>query len=192
MNMELFELESKLLYSMIVAGKSANFADKAIAEFLKNLSWGKPFTETPFEMLRKCDHHIIGLHLLASKTGNYTKLEKAIKGLLEAKFDLNTVKPEQLETIHGIGPKTSRFFIIWSRPHEQYAALDVHVLRWLAALGHKVPRNTPQDTKVYLKLEKIFLEEAAKLGKTARELDKEIWEAGAGRTQETATPELKL
>jgi thermostable 8-oxoguanine DNA glycosylase len=79
--------------------------------------------------------------------------------------------------IHGIGPKTSRFFILWTRPHERYAALDVHILRWLRGLGHNAPRSTPNGRK-YGELEKIFLSEADKRGLSPGELDAQVWEAG--------------
>ena len=87
--------------------------------------------------------------------------------------------PEELEEIHGIGPKTSRFFIMWTRPGANYAALDTHILKWLALRGHKVPKSTPSGKK-YKEIEKIFLREAAELGMSPQELDTIIWKSFSG------------
>lgn len=187
-----FDRQAKLLYGLIVAGKSANFADKALKAFLSRLTdWLRYNQSTrktlPLDMLRLLTKEAIDSALHISKTGNYVKLNKAIADIREMRdLDLRTVIPEQLEKIHGCGPKTSRFVICWIRPEEPYAILDVHVLRWMASLGYTVPRQTPQNPKLYACIEKMFLDEAAKRGKTPRELDMEIWEAGAGRIQEKA------
>lgn len=181
------EHQSRLIYAMIVAGKSANFADKAMKAFLEKIFASvsaQSRRPLPFEAIALADliPGKLSECLTAAKTGNYTKLAKGIRELIKAKPDLWSITPEGLERFHGIGPKTSRFFVMWIRPHEVYAALDVHVLRWLRSKGHKAPKATPTGAK-YAALEKIFIEEARKLGKTPRELDSEIWEAGAGRTQ---------
>jgi thermostable 8-oxoguanine DNA glycosylase len=169
-----WQVEASLLYSLIVAGKSAKFADAKtallLAYCLKN--------EMPFEMLRrKSFDHTLNEALRTIKAGNYTKLTKAFEEIAWKELYLETCTPQQLEEIHGIGPKTSRFFIMWIRPNEKYAALDVHVLRWLRSIGVKAPKSTPNGKK-YAELEQIFLTEAAKRSKTPRELDLEIWEAG--------------
>lgn len=189
------EVQAKLLYSMIVAGKSANFADKAtrtlltIASQMAKVTYGKI---QPFDLFQQLTSKQLMYCLRKARTGNYTKLWKAI-GCVNTAFatkslDLMTCAPEELEKIHGIGPKTSRFFIMWIRPEEKFAALDVHVLRWLRAKGHDAPKSTPQSTKQYRRLELIFLDYAKQMKKTPRDLDYEIWTAGAGRVQEAALP----
>jgi thermostable 8-oxoguanine DNA glycosylase len=84
-----------------------------------------------------------------------------------------------LEQIYGIGPKTSRFFILWTRPNASFAALDRHILRWLREKGYQVSK-TPPTGKRYCELENIFLEEARQLNKSARQLDSEIWSTASG------------
>jgi thermostable 8-oxoguanine DNA glycosylase len=54
-----------------------------------------------------------------------------------------------------------------------------------------VPKSTPQSSKQYARLEKLFIEAAHSQKKTPRQLDIEIWEAGSGRTQNTPLPKLK-
>lgn len=189
-----YEREARLIYSIIVAGKSADFADKATKAFLDELhkfdgKRGKK-KRLPFFICRWMNVPSIEECARRARTGNYSKLAKACYELGEKQFDLVTCQPHHLETIHGIGPKTSRFFIMWIRPLESYAALDVHVLRWMAALGYpNVPKATPQNWKEYSRLERAFIAEAHKRHITPRALDIQIWEAGAGRTQQTALPE---
>ena len=195
---EEFIRQTKLLYSIIVAGKSANFTDAAVRKFIDALSTrlGDPIpTPLPFDMCHQLDTAAIQTCAMVARTGNYTKLVKAIQGVVEALLrglDLKTCKPEDLEEIHGIGPKTSRFFIMWCRPEEEYAALDVHVLRYLKAAGvPRVPKLTPSAGKEYTRLEKLFIQMAHDRGMTPRQLDVQVWEAGAGRTQATPLPPEK-
>jgi hypothetical protein len=168
------ELQCRLIYAIIVAGKSARFAENAIRKLFSE------HDESPFKLIRTWwDRHTLESHLRMAKTGNYGKLVKALPALAWSDIDLRTCTPADLEIVHGIGPKTSRFFILWTRPDARYAALDVHILRWLGKKGYKVPKNTPQSTKAYAVLEKAFLDEAEKLGLSPAELDKQVWMAGA-------------
>lgn len=185
------ELQARLIYSIIVAGKNANFADKAIRKLLLECAKenrSTPFTVLPFNLFGLLNELQLRACVIRASTGNYNKLCRAIRQIIAANLNLETVTPEELEGIQGIGHKTSRFFIIWTRPYERYAALDVHVLRYLKELGYDVPRSTPSNDVVYRKIEGWFLSVADGLGITPRELDKRVWEKGAGRTQETALP----
>lgn len=173
---DLHSRQLKLIYALIVAGKSARFAnDKIAALFHKEPKGCLPFTSI------KCwiEQGALRERLEEVGTGNYTKLDKALREIVEANLDLATCTPQELEDLPGIGPKTSRFFILWTRPNEQYAALDVHILRWMREQGYDAPRGTPQSPALYAQLERAFLAEAHKRGMTPRELDLLIWEAGA-------------
>lgn len=168
--MEVRELEARLLYAIIVAGKSARFTEGVMQRLgLWSLD--------PFYILRSwIRRDMLRDQLRNARSGNYRKIERAFREIVISGIDLRSCTPEELEKVHGIGPKTSRFFILWTRPHERYAALDVHVLRWLRGLGHDAPRSTPNGRK-YRELEKIFLSEADKRGLSAGDLDSKIWEA---------------
>jgi thermostable 8-oxoguanine DNA glycosylase len=190
-----WERQARLIYSIIVAGKSANFADAATRKLLGN-SDVLPFNQVKSWITEESQGgRKLADKLREARVGNYTKIEGALRGIIEAVsrgFDLTVCTPQELETIHGIGPKTSRFFIMWTRPEEEFAALDVHVLRWLREQGYDAPKATPSSKKKYSELERAFVAEAHKRGMTARELDEQIWVAGAGRTQETTTAEPSL
>jgi hypothetical protein len=171
-----WECEAKLIYSVIVAGKSATFADaktKWLLEFKQN-------DEMPFDILRRLiSEGRLRVVLQEIRTGNYTKLDTCFTMLAKTPIDFEHCTPADLEKIHGIGPKTSRFFIMWIRPDAKFAALDVHVLRWLNSMGVKAPRSTPAGGAVYARLEQAFLAEAERRGLTPRQLDLQIWEAGS-------------
>jgi len=170
------ELQLKLLYSIIVAGKSAKFAENVIEKLFS-------YSEMePFLILKDWDrYNILEIKLRAARTGNYNKTAQCIRELITSNINLSTCTPEDLENIHGIGPKTARFFLLWTRPDSNYAALDVHILRWLRSLGYKAPKQTPSGKK-YKKLENIFLKEAKKRNMTPAKLDYMIWEEGSGYT----------
>lgn len=172
------ELQSRLIYAMIVAGKSAAFADKATKAFLSH----RRADELPFEMVvRTIQLDTLDRDLRRARTGNYTKLKGALTWIAVHghEMDLSKATPEELEFIPGVGPKTSRFFILWTRPDARYAALDVHILRWLRAEGYLAPWTTPGDQEKYRHWEQVFLAEADKRGLTPAVLDAQIWEAGA-------------
>lgn len=164
---EKWVLQYKLIYSCIVAGKSAKFAETVMDKLF-------PETNTlPFDLILTWGKHGVLLDILKeARTGNYTKLGHCLSQIIQ--LDPATCTIEDLEAIRGIGPKTSRFFMLWTRENAQYAALDTHVLKFLRELGYNAPKSTPTGKK-YRELEKVFLEEAARRGKTPRELDAEVW-----------------
>lgn len=162
------ELQWKLIYSILVAGKSAKFVDGKMQILFSE-------TDMPFEIIKMyiCVNQLEWL-LRDCKTGNYTKLLKCLPEIV--KLDPATCTLEDLEKIHGIGPKTSRFFMLWTRPGFRAAALDTHVLKWFRDNGFKnVPKTTPSSRKIYEQWEELFLYIADKMRMTPRELDEKIW-----------------
>lgn len=168
------ELQCRILYAIIVAGKSARFAEQAF----KRLFGTQP--NLPFNMIRTwISEGVLFQKLQAARVGNYHKIEKAYTQLVSTQIDLASCLPEELEKIHGIGPKTSRFFILWTRPSARYAVLDVHVLRWMNHAGCVVPKSTPNKV-MYARIEKQFLEIVDRLGLTPRQVDEQVWMQGSG------------
>jgi len=179
--METGERQARLIYALIVAGKSAKFADRKTRDLLTPRKKG----ELPFNLLKRLkEEGRLTERLVTVKTGNYYKLTTAFEYLAKnwKSISLETCSPQDLEKIPGVGPKTSRFFIMWTRPEEKYAALDTHVLRWLRAQGYLAPFSTPTTTKSYAKWEEIFLKEAVKRKMKPSELDAQIWEEGSRTT----------
>lgn len=173
--MRLDQLQCRLLYAMIVAGKSAEFANEAFQKFIA----GCPARRTPFNWIASLNDKELLKRLKQAKTGNYGKLVRGYRELVNARLDLRHCGVDELERIHGIGPKTSRFWILWTRPGARHAALDVHVLRWLKQQGYDAPKATPASSKTYAYLEEAFIKEAESRGLTPRALDYQIWKAGS-------------
>ncbi len=172
------ELEEFLLFSIMVAGKSADQTAKKLDSFLfvtmglmTPLSW--------VEHLLNLENGIsankpLMVCMQNHKLGQYDRLYKAFKGIVQFKGKLKDVTVQDLESVHGIGAKTARFFVLHSRPDQQLAVLDTHILRWLNDQGVKAPKATPSGKK-YQDLERIFLQLAKEKGMSPADLDLQIW-----------------
>src|SRR5271157_1852760 len=175
------QLEQFLLFSIAVAGKTANTVDKQLTRFLE-MGGGK-------SPLRIVQNMIMtgGLRrsLKKARLGRYNVLDKAYRQLVQdvlvlKTLNLRTCTVDQLERVHGVGPKTARFFIMYTQPGVPVAALDTHVLKFLAIyagrVGYKgsVSVSTPSGKK-YKELEKAFLLICLLLEIEASVLDTIIW-----------------
>jgi thermostable 8-oxoguanine DNA glycosylase len=172
------QLEEFLLFSIAVAGHNAIGTAAAVERFIKGLT--KPGNDSLFDLIATFASQY-GMDQLAASIqraglGCYSQRARSFLELAKAGLDLRACQPSELETVFGIGKKTSRFFVMYTRPAaSQWAVLDVHILRWLQEQGHDVPSTTPRG-KRYDEIEGIFLEEARQRGLTTLELDKQIWQ----------------
>lgn len=175
------ELEEFMLFSIVVAGKNAFVQANKLDEFINKFHGGG---YTPFGVIRTMDMDgTLDFFLRSVKMGQYNRVGTAFRGLAhffryndasDRHSPLKDVPIKYLETFKGIGMKTARFFVMHTRPHQQHACLDTHILRWLGQKGHIVPKTTPQGDK-YLALEKVFLDYCNQMGKLPAELDLAIW-----------------
>ena len=184
-----YELEEYLLFAIVVAGKKASTQAKLLQQFLythADFTLGRP--DTPFDKIRMLirSGEIRGSHaglleaVKNSKLGQYTRLTRCFTELIEAVdrgLDIRTCSPEELERIHGIGFKTSRFFIVHSRPNVRAAVIDTHILKFLKDVvkADGVPISTPGAANVYRRLENQFLDYIGDLNPA--EVDLAIWTA---------------
>lgn len=171
-NMNDYELQEVLLFWVCVAGKTANVISKRLDNILN--SWGCNKNKMPFDVIKKLDKDKLGIILKENGIGCFNLKARAMKELADSGLNLRTCSADDLEKITGIGMKTSRCFIIHSRRNALYAGLDTHILKHLSLKGYDVPKSTPSK-KMYLELEKIFVDMALSLGKTVAEYDLEIW-----------------
>lgn len=170
------ELEEFLMFAVMVAGKNS----KTTAKKLHELLCDAPEDCSPFEYLQALQNtNSDGIEnaLRKHKVGQYTRISRAFFQMLRFNGErLKTVSLDLLENVSGIGPKTARFFLVHSRPNQNFAVLDVHILRWLNKYCYVPCRYTSTPpSKAYKALEKIFLEIAAKLKMTSAALDLEVW-----------------
>lgn len=175
-----WELQARLIFSVIVAGKNAKFAEEAIRKLL-------PMDEMPFDVIKRYGADL-RKKLELARTGNYTKLCNCLPGLVQ--LNPRTCTLAELEAINGIGPKTSRFFVLWTGRDIPCAALDVHILRFLRELGYSAPKSTPPAGPEYSRLEQLFLREAKKRKLSPNRLDWLVWEAYSSK-DEKAVAKLK-
>jgi len=181
-------IEAFIVFCICVAGKHGPATEKRVEEFLRGCST----TLTPFHYIHTLVYRgKLELRLRQVKMGQYRKITRALTEMVDAcywgKLNLYTCSIEDLEAIHGIGPKTSRFFLLRTRPNPRVAALDVHILHWLHDLGYNVPKHTPQSGKQYRRVEAIFLEEADKRRTDPSELDRQVWRKYSTGVGEIAT-----
>lgn len=175
--MEEAGLQRKLVYCVVVAGKNAGFASRVVDKLFPKVVPRGFECHDPFSLIDYWHRHgLLTRKLREAKTGNYLKLSKCLPEVAKLRGRLGSVSVEELQGIHGIGPKTARFFVAWTRPGTRVAVLDVHVLRWLRENGFEgVPKSTPQSGRAYGRWEAVFLRCAEAMGLACWELDQQIW-----------------
>ena len=169
------DLELFAIFAVCVAGKKAQqTADKVNDHFRDTETPTKRLT--PFETIKSLVKiRVFGAYLQMAKVGQYKRIYRALRDLAESGIDLKTCTVEDLEAIHGIGPKTSRFIVMHSRPNQRLATLDTHILRWMRDQGIETPKATPQSKKLYKELEQKFLTLCDKRAILPSQLDLKIW-----------------
>jgi hypothetical protein len=173
------ELEELLLFSVAVAGKTAKIVEKQLEYFLSLERRGM----TPFAKIRNMvQDKILLKNLKKSKIGKYSMLTKAYKELAFANIDLHKCEVKDLERFTGIGPKTSRFFILHTRQTARVAVLDTHILKWMSTFMPNVPKSTPSKKK-YLQLEQQFLDYCDTANIEPAKLDLIIWNEKSRKVQ---------
>lgn len=181
-NHNTIELEEKIIFSVLVAGKNAMTTSRCCDNFLKKahqascVKW-----MNPFECLRKFNSDEISVMLRENGIGCQTYKSKSLYELVNSNLNLKTCTVEDLEKIFFIGPKTARMFILHTRPNVDVAVLDVHILRFLADKGvESVPKSTPTGKK-YIKLEEKFLTFAKESGMNSADFDLYLWKKYSGK-----------
>lgn len=169
-NMTDCALQEVLIFWICVSGKTAATIAKGVDKLLTNLEGA-----CPFEKVKRFGYEKLSQRLKECGIGCYNLKAKSIWELVNNNIDLRTCTLEDLESIYGIGYKTSRCFLMHSRRNAQCAGLDTHILKFLKNKGHDVPSSTPGSKKKYLEIEQLFLNHVNSSGKTPAEFDLDIW-----------------
>ena len=174
------ELESFWIFCILVAGKNSDTTSRLVTKLLKNRG-----DKTPFEFIRSLKLTELRNYLVAHKTGQYDRIRKAL--FFSAKLDLRTCTRDVLMDIHGVGPKTARFFLLHTREFCDEVVLDTHILRWMRErCGIKeAPKNTPQNPEKYAQYAGLckYLMETHYPGLTLAQADLMIWTEMSGRLE---------
>ena len=180
-NLTYDELEERILFWVCAAGKNGKTAAKCLNKFLTDLS---TYGDTPFESIFNYmllsplvkTAPILEEKLKCCGIGCYNNKAKTIKHIILSNINLKTCSSEELESIYGIGMKTSRCFILHSREGARIAGLDTHMLKHLKDNGvSNVPKSTPTSKKEYLRLEKEVLALADKANMSSADYDLMVW-----------------
>lgn len=155
------------MFCIMAAGKNAYQTAEKLKRFLWH--WDNPFAMLTW-MIQESDAGLM-YYMKMYKLGQYNRLQSAFTGIL--RLDLTTCSVADLEAIKGIGPKTARFFIVHSRPNQNYAILDTHILSYMRDKGIETPKTTPSGKK-YLELEQKFLSLVPE-GMSVADFDLQIW-----------------
>lgn len=171
------ELQAFILFVGLVAGKNSDIASRVLSHLLN-----KRKDQTPFAYLSELGEIGIQNALVASKSGQYTRLTKFIMGVM--KLDLRNCSFEELTAVHGLGLKSASFFLLHSRTGWKGCVLDTHILAWLRNHGvEDAPKATPQNIKKYEELSQkwLFLSAIHYPHLSPADRDLFVWMAQSGR-----------
>jgi hypothetical protein len=187
------ELEAVAIFSVLVAGKSALPTARALHKLIRHCNRiRRTKYRSPYKAIGQLGVWDIGLEMKLCGIGCYKLKSLAVHELIHnGPADLRTCTVEELETVHGIGPKTARLFLLHTRPNQRFAALDVHILHYLSDLGHDVPRNTPGSPRRYAAIERICLQLADAAGVSPADWDLTIWNRYRERRNATRRPRVQ-
>jgi thermostable 8-oxoguanine DNA glycosylase len=175
-NLNKYQLEEMILFWVLVAGKNARTTVRMLDNLFTALHKQCSIKDLqPFDLFRNYSGSLEEL-LKSVGFGCQKTKAKAIRDLVSGDLDLKTCTIEQLEKIHGIGPKTARCFVMHTREGSRHAGIDTHILKWLKSLGYKTPTSTPTG-KSYYRLECIFLAIADLMEMSPADLDLAVWNA---------------
>lgn len=165
------------LFCLFVRGKNADVQAKKLDAFLTNIGG---ISKLPY-LYQK---HIESA-LREVKAGQYKTLSRAIDETIDRivgeRSFLMVATVAELEAIHGVGPKTARYFILHTQKGVRVAALDTHIMHFLwieldASEGLIAPVKTPAGKK-YLYFEQKFLDIADQFEVEPAVLDLAVWRA---------------
>jgi thermostable 8-oxoguanine DNA glycosylase len=163
------ELELFWLFTVCVAGKTATTQARLLNKMLIGMDG-----ESPFEKIQKAvDEGSLLEKIIESRLGQFNRLNRIFESSLS--LDLPTCTIEDLEAIHGVGPKTARMFLMFTRPDQELAALDTHILKFLNSQGVVAPKSTPPAGPKYRALELEFVRLAKEAKMSIADFDLSIW-----------------
>jgi len=175
------ELEENICFWVAVANKTAATISQYVDNFFLDLSKQvastfDPNLASPFQLIREAGsiEQITDL-VKKHRFGCFKNKARGYHELAYSGINLKMCTVDDLEKIHGIGPKTARCFLIHTRENARHAGLDTHVLKFMRAVGLDAPKSTPTG-KQYKYWEEQFLKLVPE-GTTIAEYDLAIWTA---------------
>ena len=163
------ELEAFLIFAICVAGKKSKEVAPKVVNFINSLVDQDDRQINPFEgiYLLFCSD-LLEDSIREHRLGKYNDLIKAFWDIsIMLNNRLNKCNLNELQSCHGIGPKTARFFLLHSRPNQKYVVLDTHILKWVREeIRSDAPKATPTSDKTYREWEDIVIRHLRNKGVT--------------------------
>jgi hypothetical protein len=169
------ELELFFLFTIFVANKPAIVTAEKLTAMFRDVS------RMPRDYLKRLGPERRMDLWRKHRLGQYGRIERAVSESFGLRLDVCLTS--HLLSIHGIGPKTARFFILHSRRYADCAILDTHILKYLRDRGFgEVPKSTPQSDRKYRELELLWLRDIQFTypDLTPAEADLAIWRKYSG------------
>ena len=170
------ELEEFLLFCVLVAGKDSKVQAKKLEQFLHRdvFHSSSPLSQIK-SLVEFTKYDLLMSWIKDCKLGQYRRIYKCFKELLTLHGKLSFCSVLDLEAISGIGPKTARFFLTHTRPNQQFAVLDTHMLHYLRDQGFSgIPKTTPNG-KTYQRCETLVLACAKEAAISPADFDLMVW-----------------
>ena len=171
-------LEEAAIFWIAVAGKSAKQIAPRINSVLRHCHQALGLKGwQPFRVIRETGEANLKRLLKYHGIGCHSMKARGMYEIATSRMNLRTCSVQQLDAIHGVGLKSASCFVMHTRPDARCAGLDTHILKFLAALGHEVPKSTPGSGKLYHRIESIFLKYVDTSKRTCAQLDLLVWRA---------------
>jgi endonuclease III len=182
-NLTQAELEEHLLFWVFAAGHNAKSTAKGVDKFKTKVFALAPDHEFLFGAIYALGQtngwDFIRELLGSCGLGCWRRKSRTVRELCLKALHLKTCTRENLESIWGIGEKTSKCFLLHSRPGIRFAGLDTHIRKFLREKGFDVPNALTK--KRYQVLEQEFLKLCDEVGKTPADYDLELWNKYANK-----------
>ena len=138
------ELQTFWIFCILVAGKNSDTTSRLVTKLLATRG-----NQTPFQFIRSFGVIDFRNYLISNRVGQYDRITRAL--YTSTRLNLRTCTRDDLMRIHGVGPKTARFFLLHTREFCEEIVLDTHILRWMREKCgvDDVPKNTPQNPREY-------------------------------------------
>lgn len=154
------ELQEFWLFCILVANKNA----ARMAVVTDNICTG---LTNPLYDLAKLSETDLHDRLVAHRTGQYKRIQSAI--LDSAKLCLRTCSLSDLLNVKGVGDKTARYFLVYTRPNQRLAVIDTHIKKYLIERGYVLTGLS------YAELEGLMLYEQGNSGMEMYDFDLWVW-----------------
>lgn len=166
------ELELHILFWICASFKAGMVSARCLCNMLNY--WNEDEDKTPFEIIRHLNRFdILPRELKKFGIGCFNKKAEYMTDLVSRNLNLRTCSVQDLESVKGIKFKSSRCFVLHTRPNQEYAGLDRHALNFLKEKGHVIPKSLTR--KNYEILEKIFLNYVHESEASTSEFDLNNW-----------------